>query len=475
MKTSLHSRFFLVFIVVLALFAFGGCGDDDDDDSGGGGGACDDFCDKVSECGFGDEIGVATTAECLEYCDQADDSLVECVADADNCDDLADCLDMGDDDDNSDDDDDDDDDDVKEEAFCQKVEECEAADAYVVDGACEASAELMASATLDCAVEDGCDDFVACVEGTAEGWKLDPIVMTTQDMLVGNIEFGGFNSLDFGTKITPFEVLVIGYMYDDTADPDGCDIKGGAIWTSLDGADYELHTFISPNAQCKLVSSYLESPEYSGDALALGDHTVDVVFLDDDGQQSRIFSKSFTVEQYAGGTGSIVDEIDDPLFFLPGVNPPAKGEKALTDIYFSSFDGMVMLFNTSAVWCIYCHKEADHLMELYAIYHTDKVAPIEMDIVTLLIQDNVGNTPTETDLVNWLDRDDPHIDITFPVVIDDQGSEFSNQYMINGGIPFSMIVDPDGVIRYKIHGFAASMVNDFEEIIDAIISEFEFK
>ena len=476
--------FSILIIIFAATFLFlTGCGDDDDDDSGGGSSVCDDFCDKLAECDLGFDLGITSTDECMDYCDQtASSTVLSCIADADNCNEVGVCFGTSDDDDDVDDDDDSS---VTAEVFCAKVEECEDADAYVVDGACEASADLMAGATLDCALEDTCADFIGCVEGTDDGWNLDPMTIMQGEVdlgggpipyyALGNLEFGGYNSLYGNAKFTPFESLIISYQYNDSNDE--CDILGGSAWISMDDEEYEKYKTISPNAKCLYTSDYFWGSELFGDELDEGSHKANIVFLDVNGQQSEVFSTNFTVEQYAGGTGSTVDQLTDATFFLEGINGPPKSGKALSNIYFSNFAGNVMLFNSSTVWCTYCRDEANHLMELYNLYYPPppKAGTVNMGIVTLLTQDISGGNPVEADLINWADRPDPFIDLTFPIVIDPQGNEFSDDYMISGGVPFSMIVDPDGVVRYKVHGYGSGMVDDFADIIDAIILEFETK
>lgn len=419
MKQNPKSYLLLILLLMFSMALAMGCGDDDDDDDGGDGPTEDD-----------------------------DDAV---------------------DDDDSTDDDDDDSTETTVEQFCEKVEACEDADAYVVEGACEASAAQMEQETLDCALEESCSNFVGCVENTDDRWLYDPIKLTPF-VYVASLDFGGWSELGSGNKITPYEQMVLAYQYNDQEE---CDIKGGSIWGQLDDGAWEKLRTISPNAPCKQVGyDSTEAFEIDGSALDEGTHTTNVVFVDEGGQQSQVRSYTFKIEQYAGGVGSTVPELFDETFYLPGINQPAMKYIGLEDIYFDQFAGKILMMNASAVWCPYCGDEADELMEIYNLYNDAKEVGVEF--IILMIENATGGEPDVDDLLNWADRDEPYEDITFPIVIDYPGS-FVGDYFLNNGVPFSMIIDAEGVVRYKIHGYASSIGSDFEEIIDALIEEAETK
>ena len=135
----------LLSVLVLAMFSFqmactsgsssGGDGDDDDgqpsdddndwtdddvdddadDDQTGD---CEDFCEAIHDCQLDDLIGVHSKDDCLDYCgENVGNSKLNCVVNADSCDEIEACLGGGDDDDIDDDVDDDDvdDDDIDDD------------------------------------------------------------------------------------------------------------------------------------------------------------------------------------------------------------------------------------------------------------------------------------------------------------------------------------------------------------------------
>ena len=407
--------FFLVLLIfsVFCLVGFAGCGDDDDDS--------------------GDD-------------DDDDDST----------------------DDDDDDDDADDDDDsgtgLTAEDFCLKVEACEQADAYVVEGACAASANKMDQETIDCAAQEDCDAFVSCVEGTDDDWLLDTMTMT-YFLFVSAKDFELFNQMDPGTTFTTFEVGQIKYQYDDS---DDCDIKGGSVLVSVDDGPFETVTHVSPNAACKMVGSSLLTGFNIDEAdMTEGNHTIRTIALDVKGQQSAIFTQNFLVDDYVGGIGTVLPEIADAGFFLEGISGPEL-DKTLEKFYFSDFDGEIIMLNSSAMWCTYCDAEADELMDLWDHYGKKSGKPFTVNVITLLFQDEAGNTPDESDLLRWADRD-PWLQA--PIMIDPNVGT-AGKWFVNGGVPFNAIFDPDGVCRFKMHGYGPGMINDYIEIIDEIITEF---
>jgi hypothetical protein len=89
--------------------------DDADDDQTGD---CDDFCEAIRDCQLGHLIGINSMGDCINYCeDNVGSAKLNCVVNADSCDDIEDCLSGGSDDDVDDDDVDDDldDDDIDDD------------------------------------------------------------------------------------------------------------------------------------------------------------------------------------------------------------------------------------------------------------------------------------------------------------------------------------------------------------------------
>ena len=119
-------RIFLIGLLLalsLTLLTSVGCTtDENDDDEETEQTDCDIACQLISACTeVSEALGIASTASCVSYCQQQEDSIAVCVMQSDSCKDIAICtgveeeeeippLDDDDDDDNDDNDDNDDDD-----------------------------------------------------------------------------------------------------------------------------------------------------------------------------------------------------------------------------------------------------------------------------------------------------------------------------------------------------------------------------
>ncbi len=93
-----------------------GCGDDDDDNDDDQGAdvaaECVSFCERIVYCSMQDILGVSSTDECHQKCDEVSATIANCVLDAGGCESARECFDAGDDD--ADDDTTGDDDDTSE-------------------------------------------------------------------------------------------------------------------------------------------------------------------------------------------------------------------------------------------------------------------------------------------------------------------------------------------------------------------------
>ena len=99
-------RRYLIFILSALLFSAlvslncDGCDDDDDDDDSQAK-DCDTFCSRIADCSVGDELNISSMEECLNYCEADADDLVDCILQAENCDQVRECIGAGDDDDDT--------------------------------------------------------------------------------------------------------------------------------------------------------------------------------------------------------------------------------------------------------------------------------------------------------------------------------------------------------------------------------------
>lgn len=92
--------FLPVLISVMALLPLAGCTEplmDDDDDDGGDDDDesdfdCSQFCDRIAQCDFDEELSITTLDECKDFCTVLDGEILKCTEYAENCGQLSWCL-----------------------------------------------------------------------------------------------------------------------------------------------------------------------------------------------------------------------------------------------------------------------------------------------------------------------------------------------------------------------------------------------
>ena len=105
--------------------------------------------------------------------------------------------------------------------------------------------------------------------------------------------------------------------------------------------------------------------------------------------------------------------------------------------------GKVILFNLSADWCGPCREEATHLEDLYNEYKSRG-----FQIITIRISGSPASWAQEYGL-------------SFPV-LDDNSEKIWDIYG-EGSVPLNIIVDRDGIIRYKEAGYNESGIKSIIE------------
>lgn len=108
------------------------------------------------------------------------------------------------------------------------------------------------------------------------------------------------------------------------------------------------------------------------------------------------------------------------------------------DVSLYDYLGKVVLFNFSADWCGPCQEEATHLESLYNEYKDRG-----FQVITILI----SGSPSA-----WAQQ----YNLTFPV-LDDNNQSIWNIYG-EGYIPLNIIIDREGIIRYKEAGYNESEI-----------------
>jgi peroxiredoxin len=117
----------------------------------------------------------------------------------------------------------------------------------------------------------------------------------------------------------------------------------------------------------------------------------------------------------------------------------------------SDFSGRPVLINFWATWCAPCWQE---MPELVRAYNTHEAQGFVVLAVNLTHQDLVEEVQTFVE----------EFDMIFPVLLDEDGNVSGRLYRVPG-LPMSVFIDRDGVIRWRHIGLMTS------EQIDEFVGE----
>jgi peroxiredoxin len=153
-------------------------------------------------------------------------------------------------------------------------------------------------------------------------------------------------------------------------------------------------------------------------------------------------------------TGSTAQGFN-PLSLDSSIGQEAPGfilnDLAGKKISLESFIGRPVLLNFWATWCPYCRKERSHLNDLHRKYK-DKglvILSISTDRSLNKLQQYMEKTPAD-----------------FIVLSDSEGS-VSSSYNIMG-LPSSLLIDRQGIIKFKFTGFREWNSKGSIELIDSL-------
>ncbi len=108
------------------------------------------------------------------------------------------------------------------------------------------------------------------------------------------------------------------------------------------------------------------------------------------------------------------------------------GDQNGDEVSLWQFYGSVVVLDLSTMWCAPCRELADEVCAVQTDYADQGFA-----YLTLLSQNNVGEVPTDEDLVTWATDHE----ICAPVLRDDQG--VTAQVVPDGAFPVLMVLDRD--------------------------------
>lgn len=120
----------------------------------------------------------------------------------------------------------------------------------------------------------------------------------------------------------------------------------------------------------------------------------------------------------------------------------------------SSFRGKPVLLNFWATWCPYCRKERSHLNSLYKDYK-------DKGLVIL----SVSTDRKMEKVKKYLQR----MPADFMVLTDRKGGASSTYNVI--GLPTSVLINSEGIIKYKFTGYIDWSGSQTRQIIDGLIND----
>lgn len=151
----------------------------------------------------------------------------------------------------------------------------------------------------------------------------------------------------------------------------------------------------------------------------------------------------------------IPDKKKDP--FIVGKLIPEFRFKDINgnDYFFNDFKGKVVLIDHWATWCQYCLVELPHLEKLRNEYDRE-----DLEIVTLL------HDPENLDLAKDIIQRNQ---LTLPVLLRDDNPVFSA--VEADGLPYSILLDRKGIIRFVHRGFTPADVAKYENELKYLLDE----
>ena len=148
-----------------------------------------------------------------------------------------------------------------------------------------------------------------------------------------------------------------------------------------------------------------------------------------------------------GGDSPQAPEAEFPLAPAFALNDVDGNPQAL-----HSYRGKVVVLNFFATWCAPCQVEMPQLeAHIWQVYRDRGIVVLGIDL-----QEDLGQVKLYA-VNNGL---------TFPLVIDPSGELFRDY--AGGSVPYNVVVDPEGQIRYAQAGYEeATMIRLIDQLLDA--------
>jgi len=378
-------------------------------------------------------------------------------------------------------DDDDDDDSTGDDGqdACERIAECEFADALGIDSMdeCLAYVDGLDAMDLDCILAAGsCDDVGDCLDVDDDDDDDDDDNDVDDDddddddddvdgspSLTGTYLFVGAEDFDWlmGQQYSnTIGIEEIAYVQPDYSDTVECDLTGGEMWYSLDGGEATKYGPIGPTAGCyyedyNLVGYDLTQIDGALDETK-ADHALEMWWIDASDNESNHITYNYKVEDSPYAHGAVMD--DWTLMDQDG-----------NDVSLSDFEGEIVVIDGFTGWCTYCGQEANQLADLQVEWN-DNLDPVQA--VGMMAEDGGGSTNvTEAVLTAYREAHDWDTAKAPIPALADPGFALLDPYMMAAGVPYNMILDSNHVIRAKWHGYGSGIVDSVVEDLLAEMSE----
>jgi len=125
------------------------------------------------------------------------------------------------------------------------------------------------------------------------------------------------------------------------------------------------------------------------------------------------------------------------------------------DYFFNDFKGKVVFINHWATWCQYCLLEMPYLEKIRSEYDRR-----ELEMITFL------HDPENLDFAKEIIQKQQ---LTLPVLLRDENPLFSA--VEADGLPYSVLVDKKGVVRFVHRGFTPASVDTYESELKYLLDE----
>ena len=125
-------------------------------------------------------------------------------------------------------------------------------------------------------------------------------------------------------------------------------------------------------------------------------------------------------------------------------------------ITLSEITGKVIVLDFWASWCIPCKKSMPHLADLY-----NKFKDSSFTVIGINLDDDKDKISSFKKQIG--------IEIPFPVIFDKE-SKLPSIYNVEG-MPTTVIIDKQGVIKFKETGFDSDIKEKLDKLINELISK----